>query len=48
MLFRSMLANPNFVDKAPADKVNAEREKKQRYEEMLKKVVDRLAALENK
>ena len=44
----AMLANPNFVDKAPADKVNAEREKKQKYEEMLKKVVDRLAALENK
>ena len=44
----AMLANPNFVDKAPADKVNAEREKKQKYEEMLKKVVDRLTALENK
>ena len=33
-----MLNNPRFVDKAPADKVEAEREKLAKYQEMKAKV----------
>ena len=33
-----MLGNPNFVNKAPAAKVEAEKEKLQKYGEMLEKV----------
>ena len=34
-----MLGNPNFVNKAPQAKVNAEKEKLQKYKEMMEKVV---------
>ncbi len=43
-----MLANPNFVDKAPAEKVQAEKDKKQKYEDMLAKVMSRLVSLGSK
>ena len=33
-----MLNNPNFVNKAPAAKVEAEGEKLQKYKEMMEKV----------
>ena len=39
---KGMLSNPNFVNKAPEKKVNEEREKQVKYEEMLAKVVERL------
>ena len=35
---QGMLSNPNFVNKAPEAKVNAEKEKLQKYEEMMEKV----------
>ena len=35
---QGMLGNPNFVNKAPEAKVNAEKEKLQKYEEMMEKV----------
>lgn len=38
-----MLKNPNFVNKAPAAKVDAEKEKLQKYQEMLEKVTAQLA-----
>ena len=38
-----MLNNPNFVNKAPAAKVEAEKEKLQKYEEMKEKVMASLA-----
>ena len=41
-----MLNNPNFVNKAPAAKVDAEREKLQKYGEMLEKVTGQLAQME--
>ena len=40
-----MLSNPKFVDKAPADKVQAEREKLEKYTQMLAQINERLAAL---
>ncbi|MGI6737404.1 MAG: valine--tRNA ligase [Anaerovoracaceae bacterium] len=41
-----MLSNPGFVSKAPARKIEEEREKKARYEEMLAKVSERLEMVE--
>ena len=35
---QGMLNNPNFVNKAPAAKVEAEKEKLQKYQEMMEKV----------
>ena len=40
-----MLNNPKFVDKAPAEKVAAEREKLAGYREMAEKVESQLARL---
>ena len=40
-----MLNNPNFVNKAPAAKVDAEKEKLQKYKEMMEKVAAQLAQL---
>ena len=34
---QGMLNNPNFVNKAPEAKVNAEKEKLQKYEEMMER-----------
>lgn len=45
---KGMLSNPNFVNKAPEKKVNEEREKQVKYEEMLAKVVERLKLVESK
>ena len=39
------LSNEGFVSKAPEKIVNAEREKKVKYEEMLAKVLERLESL---
>ncbi len=41
----SMLGNPKFVDKAPAEKVQAEREKLAKYEQLLSQIRERLAVL---
>ena len=40
-----MLGNPNFVNKAPEAKIQAEREKLDKYTQMLKQVEERLEAL---
>ena len=37
-----MLSNPGFVSKAPKAKINEEKEKLAKYEEMLKNTVERL------
>ena len=42
---KGMLSNPKFVDKAPADKVQAEKEKLEKYTQMLDRIGERLAAL---
>ena len=42
------LSNEGFVSKAPAKLVEEERAKQTKYEEMLAKVVDRLAIVEKK
>ena len=39
---RGMLSNPNFVNKAPEAKVNEEKEKLAKYEQMMAEVVARL------
>ena len=39
---KKMLSNPGFVSKAPEAKINEEKEKLAKYEEMLKNTVDRL------
>ena len=39
-----MLSNPKFVDKAPEAKINAEREKLEKYTQMLAQVKERLEA----
>ena len=39
---KKMLSNPGFVSKAPEDKINEEKEKLAKYEEMLKNTVERL------
>ena len=41
-----MLGNPNFVNKAPAAKVEAEKEKKSKYEQMMAQVKEQLTHLE--
>ena len=41
----AMLQNPKFLEKAPADKVEAEKAKFEKYESMLKEVEARLQAL---
>ena len=43
---QGMLGNPNFVNKAPEAKVNAEKEKLQKYEEMMEKVNLQLKQME--
>ncbi|MEA4922100.1 MAG: valine--tRNA ligase [Eubacteriaceae bacterium] len=43
-----MLSNPGFVNKAPEKKINEEKEKKVKYEDMLAKVIERLAMVEKK
>ena len=42
-----MLNNPNFVSKAPAAKVQAEKEKLAKYEEMKKRIAEQLAKYMN-
>ena len=37
-----MLSNPGFVEKAPEKKINEEKEKLERYKEMLKTAKERL------
>lgn len=43
---QGMLNNPNFVNKAPAAKVDAEKEKLQKYEEMMEKVKVQLSQMQ--
>ena len=43
---QGMLSNPNFVNKAPEAKVNAEKEKLQKYEEMMEKVNTQLKQMD--
>ena len=40
-----MLSNEKFVSKAPADKVQAERDKLEKYTQMLAQVKERMAGL---
>lgn len=40
---KKMLSNPGFVNKAPEAKINEEKEKLAKYEEMLKNTIERLA-----
>ena len=40
-----MLSNEKFVSKAPADKVQAERDKLEKYTRMLAQVKERMAGL---
>ena len=40
-----MLNNPNFVNKAPASKVEAEKEKLEKYKEMKEKVNPQLTQM---
>ena len=40
-----MLANPNFVNKAPEAKINEEKEKQEKYNQMMAQVNERLAQL---
>ena len=42
---QGMLSNPKFVDKAPADKVQAEKDKLEKYTQMLAQIQERLVAL---
>ena len=42
---QGMLSNPKFVDKAPADKVQAEKDKLEKYTQMLAQIQERLATL---
>ncbi|MGN0383450.1 MAG: valine--tRNA ligase [Eubacterium sp.] len=42
----AMLDNPNFVNKAPADKINSEKEKKAKYQQMMEQVVTQLTNLQ--
>ena len=43
-----MLSNPGFVNKAPEKKINEEKEKMEKYKDMLEKVTSRLALVEKK
>ena len=45
---QKMLANPGFVNKAPAAKIAEEKEKMAKYEDMLEKVTSRLALVTKK
>ena len=45
---KGMLSNEKFVSKAPAEKVQEEKDKLANYEDMLAKVIDRLAIVEGK
>ena len=40
-----MLSNPGFINKAPEEKINAEKEKLANYKQMLENVIDRLNGL---
>ena len=40
-----MLGNPGFVNKAPAAKINAEKEKLAAYEKQYQAIMDRMSAL---
>ena len=40
-----MLSNPNFVNKAPEAKLNEEKEKQAKYNQMMTQVTERLAQL---
>ncbi len=42
---KKMLSNSGFVNKAPESKINEEKEKLAKYEEMLKNTVERLASM---
>ena len=43
-----MLSNPGFVNKAPAAKIEEEKEKMVKYKDMLEKVTSRLALISKK
>ncbi|MBR6228796.1 MAG: valine--tRNA ligase [Eubacterium sp.] len=43
-----MLGNPNFVNKAPAEKIEEERAKQEKYQGMMEQVKERLQALSGK
>ena len=45
---KGKLSNEGFISKAPEKVINAEKEKQEKYEEMLAKVCDRLALVEKK
>ena len=45
---KGKLSNEGFVKKAPEKVVNEEKEKMAKYEDMLAKVIERLAMVENK
>lgn len=40
-----MLGNPNFVNKAPEKKIAEEKEKQEKYAQMMRQVEERLAHL---
>ena len=40
-----MLSNPNFVSKAPEKKINEEKEKKVKYQQMMEQVKEQLLRL---
>ena len=42
---KKMLSNPGFINKAPEAKINEEKEKLAKYEEMLKNTIERLASM---
>lgn len=45
---KGKLSNPGFVDKAPEHVVNSEKEKKEKYQQMMDKVLERLESLKAK
>jgi valyl-tRNA synthetase len=42
---KGKLANKGFIEKAPADVVKAEKEKRDKYQDMMDKVMERLGSL---
>ena len=42
-----MLSNPGFVNKAPAEKIQEEKDKKTKYEDMLEAVESRISEIKN-
>ena len=40
-----MLSNEGFIAKAPQSKIDEEKAKKEKYEELLKKTLDRIESL---